>query len=126
MELRWTLLIPSCRTLFLFSSNRYDLVLLQETNLSSCRNYKILGYSVFLADRTLTRRSPATSGNQNGGGILTLINSDLSFQMVPLSILTLSDPASDHLCVKINFQKQSLLLFVNVYSIPIRNTQLDS
>jgi len=73
---------------------------LQDTNLSSSRNFKVPGYSVFRADRPLTRRGPATVGNQNGGGVLTLINLDLSFQMVPLS-----DPASEYLCVKINFQK---------------------
>jgi len=70
------------------SSNRYDLVLLQETNLSSFRYFKVPGYSVFRADHTLTRRGTATAGNQNGGGVLTLINSNLSFQMVPLPTLT--------------------------------------
>jgi len=78
---------------------------------------------VFRADRTLTHRGPATAGNQNGEGVLTLINSDLSFQMVPLP--TLYDPASDYLYIKINFQKRSPLLFFNVYYPPIRNTQLD-
>jgi len=38
------------------SSNRYDLALLQETSLSSFRNFKVPGYSVFRAYRTLTRR----------------------------------------------------------------------
>jgi len=56
------------------SSNRYDLVLLQETNLSSSRNFKVPGYSVLLADRTLTHRGPFIDGNQNGWGVLTLIN----------------------------------------------------
>jgi len=46
--------------------------------------------------------------------------------MIPLPTLTLSDPASDYLCVKIHFQKRSPLLFFNVYSPPIKNTQLDS
>jgi len=45
---------------------------------------KVPGYSVLWAYRTLTRRSPATARNQNGGGVRTLINSDLSFQMVSL------------------------------------------
>jgi len=58
--------------------------------------------------------------------VLTLINSDLFFQMVPLPTLTLSVPASDYRCVKINFQKQSHLPFLNVYSPPTRNTQLES
>jgi len=35
-------------------------------------------------------------------------------------------PASDYLCVKINFQKSPPLRFLNVHSLPIRNTQLDS
>jgi len=63
----------------------------QETNLSSSRDFKVPGYSVFRADCTLTHRSPTTTGNQNsdGGGVLTLINSDLSFQIVPFP--TLSD-----------------------------------
>jgi len=82
---------------------------LQETNLSSSRNFQVPGYSVFRADRTLTRWGPTTAGNQNGEEVLTLINSDLSFQMVLLPILTLSDPVSDYLCIKINFQKRSPL-----------------
>jgi len=65
------------------STNRYDLVLLQETNLSRSRNFNVSGYFVFRADRTLTRRGPATAGTQNGRGVLILINSDLSFQMAP-------------------------------------------
>jgi len=101
-------------------------MLFQETNLFMSRNFKVPSYSVFRADRTLTRRGPATAGNQNCGGVLTLINSDLFFQMVPVPTLTLSDPASDYLCVKINFQKQPPLFFLNVYSPPIRNTQLSS
>jgi len=63
MELRRPLLILSCRTLFPFSSNRYDLVLLQEINFSNSRNVKVPGYSAFWTDRTLTLRGPATAGN---------------------------------------------------------------
>jgi len=81
------------------------MVILQETNLSSSRNFKAPGYSVFRVDRTITYRAPTTAGNQNSGGVLALINSDLSFQMISLSTLSLSNPVSEYLCVKINFQK---------------------
>jgi len=104
------------------STNRYDLVLLQETNLSGSRNFKVPGYSVFRADRTLTRRGPATARNQNGAGVFTRISSDLSFQMVHL--LTLSDPASDYLCV--NFQKRyPLLLMFTPHPSETLNSTLD-
>jgi len=85
------------------------------------------GYSVFRADRTLSRWGPGTPGNHNDGrDDLTLINSDLSFLAAPFSNLTFSDPASDYLCVRINFQKRYPLLFFNIYPPPIRNTQLNS
>jgi len=108
------------------SSNHYNLVLLQETNLFSSRNFKVTGYSVYRADCALIHRCAANTGNRNDGGVLTLINSDLFLQMVPLPTLTLSAPASDYLYVKINFQKHFALLFLNVYSPPIRNTQINS
>jgi len=44
---------------------------------------KVLGYSIFRADRSFMRRGPATAGNQNSGGVLTLINSKLSFKQSP-------------------------------------------
>jgi len=127
MELRWLHLI-SCRAELcsFLSSNRYDLLLLQEIILSSSRYFKVPGYSVFRTNRTLTRRDPAIPGDQNGGGVLTLINSDFSFQMVPSPVptLTLSDLASDYLCVKINFQKHSL--FYSSMSTPLLSETLNS
>jgi len=53
----------------------------KEINLFSSRNFEVPGYFVFQADCTLTCRGPAIAGNQNNGGVLTLINSDLSFQI---------------------------------------------
>jgi len=44
----------------------------------------------------------------------------------PLPNLTFSDPVSEYLCVRITFQKLFFLLFLNIYSLSKRNTQLDS
>jgi len=69
---------------FFLSSNQYDLVLLQEINLSRSRIFKVSGYSVFPDDRILTHQGLVTGENQNGGDVLTVVNSDLSYQGLPL------------------------------------------
>ena len=81
------------------SSNRYDLILLQETHLSAFNNFQIPGYSTLRTDRTFGRQGPVSSGaHKTGGGVLTLIHSDGLFScfcflsFFPASLLRL------HLC----------------------------
>jgi len=106
------------------SSSRKNLVLLQETNLSSSRNFKVPGHSVFRADRTLTRRGPATAGNQNGGGVLTLINSYPSFQMASLFISpSLTRPQTISVSKSIS---RSDTLFSSSMSTPLPSETLNS
>ena len=109
------------------SGNHYDLIFLQETHLSSTKKFQIPGYYTLRPDRTLGRQGPVSSGTHNtGGGVLTLIHSDLAFSPVSVSSLSSQDPYSDYTCVKVLLSNHSPLQFLNLYSPPIRNTTSDS
>ena len=111
---------------FLFN-NQYDLILLQETHLSATKTFQIPGYYTLRMDRTFGRQGPVSSGTHNtGGGVLTLIHSDLAFSPVSVSFLSCKDPYSDYTCVKFLLSNHSPLQFLNLYSPPIRNTPSDS
>ena len=81
------------------SGNHYDLILLQETHLSSTKKFQIPGYYTLRTDRTFGRQGPVSSGTHNtGGGVLTLIHSDLA-SLLFLSPLCLPGPLLRlHLC----------------------------
>ena len=109
------------------SGNHYDLIFLQETHLSSTKKFQIPGYYTLRTDRTFGRQGPVSSGTHNiGGGVLTLIHSDLAFSPVSVSSLSSQDPYSDYTCVKVLLSNHSLFQFLNLYSPPIRNTPSDS
>ena len=109
------------------SGNHYDLILLQETHLSSTKKFQIPGYYTLRTDRTFGRQGPVPSGTHNtGGGVLTLIHSDLAFSPVFVSSLSSQDPYSDYTCVKVLLSNHSPLQFLNLYSPPIRNSPFDS
>ena len=109
------------------SGNHYDLILLQETHLSSTKKFQIPGYYALRTDRTFGRQGPVSSGTHNtGGGVLTLIHSDLAFSPVSVSSLSSQDPYSDYTCVKVLLSNHSPLQFLNLYSPPIRNSPSDS
>ena len=108
------------------SGNQYDLIFLQETHLSSTKKFQIPGYYTLRMDRTVGRQGPVSSGTHNtGGGVLTLIHSDLAFSPVSVSSLSSQDPYSDYTCVKV-LSNHSPLQFLNLYSLPIRNTPSNS
>ena len=105
------------------SGNQYDLIFLQETHLSATKKFQIPGYYTLRTDRTFGRQSPVSSGTHNtGGGVLTLIHSDLAFSPVSVSSLSSQDPYSDYTCVKVLLSNHSPLQFLNLYSPPIRST----
>ena len=109
------------------SGNQYDLIFLQETHLSSTKKFQIPGYYTLSEDQTFGRQGPVSSGTHNtGGGVLTLIHSDLAFSPVSVSSLSSPDPYSDYTCVKVLLSNHSPLQFLNLYSPPIRNTPSDS
>ena len=109
------------------SGNHYDLILLQEIHLSSTKTFQIPDYYTLRTDRTFGRQGPVSSGTHNtGGGVLTLIHSDLAFSPVSVSSLSSQDPYSDYTCVKVLLSKHSPLQFLNLYSPPIRNSPSDS
>ena len=109
------------------SNNQYDLILLQQTHLSATKKFQIPGYSTLRTDRTFGRQGPVSSRAHNtGGGVLTLIHSDLAFAPVSVSSLSSQDPYSDCICVKVLFSNHSALQFLNLYSPPIRSTPSDS
>ena len=109
------------------SGNQYDLILLQETHLSATKKFQIPGYYTLRTDRTFGRQSPVSSGTHNtGGGVLTLIHSDLAFSSVSVPSLSSQDPYSDYTCVKVLLSNNSPLQFLNLYSPPIRSTPSDS
>ena len=110
-----------------FSNNQYDLILLQETHLLATKKFQIPGYSTLRTDRTFDRQGTVSSqGYNTGGGVLTLIHSDLAFSPVSVFSLSSQDPYSDYICVKVIFSNHSPLQFLNLYSPPIRNTPSDS
>ena len=75
------------------SGNQYDLIFLQETDLSLTKKFQIPGYYTLRTDRTFGRQGPVSSGTHNtGGGVLTLIHSDLAFSPVSVSSLSSQDP----------------------------------
>ena len=109
------------------SNNQCDLILLQEIHLSATKKFQIPGYSTLRTDRTFGRQGPVSSGAHNtGGGVLTLIHSDLAFSHVSVSSLSSQDPYSDYISVKVRFSNHSPLQFLNLYSPPIRSTSSDS
>ena len=109
------------------SGNQYDLIFLQETHLSSTKKFQIPGYYTLHTDWTFVRQGPVSSGIHNtGGGVLTLIHSDLAFSPVSVASLSSQDPYSDYTCVKVLLSNHSPLQFLNLYSPPIRNTPSDS
>ena len=109
------------------SGNHYDLILLQETHLLSSKKFQIPDYYTLCTDRTFGRQGPVSSGTHNtGGGVLTLIHSDLAFSPVSVSSLSSQDPYSDYTCVKVLLSNHSPLQFLNLYSPPIRNSPSDS
>ena len=109
------------------SNNQYDLILLRETHLSATKKFQIPGYSTLRTDRTFARQGPVSSGTHNtGGGVLTLIHSDLAFSPVSVSYLSSQDPYSDYICAKVLLSNHSPLQFLNLYSPPIRSTPSDS
>ena len=109
------------------SGNHYDLILLQETHLSSTKTFQIPDYYTLRTDRNFGRQGPVSSGTHNtGGGVLTLIHSDLAFSPVSVSSLSSQDPYSDYTCVKVLLSNHSPLQFLNLYSPPIRNSPSDS
>ena len=67
------------------SGNHYDLILLQETHLSSTKKFQIPGYYTLRTDRTFGRQGPVSSGTHNTGGV-----SSLSSNLTWLSLLFLS------------------------------------
>ena len=117
-----------CAELIAFlSGNHYDLIFLLETHLSATKKFQIPGYYTLRTDRTFGRQGPVSSGTHNtGGGVLTLIHSDLAFYPVSVSSLSSQDPYSDYTCVKVLLSNHSTLLFLNLYSPPIRSTPSDS
>ena len=109
------------------SGNHYDLILHHETHLSSTKKFQIPGCYTPRTDRTFGRQGPVSSGTHNtGGGVLTLIHSDLDFSPVSVSSLFFQDPYSDYTCVKVLLSNHSPLQFLNLYSPPIRNSPSDS
>ena len=75
------------------------------------------------SDWTFGRQGPVSFvGHNTGGGVLTLIHSDLAFSSVSVSSLSSQDPYSDYICVKVLFSNHSPLQFLNLYSPPIRST----
>ena len=121
--------LPSSRRAELIaflSGNHYDLIFLQETHLSSTKKFQIPGYYTLRTDRTFGRQGPVSSATHNtGGGVLTLIHSDLAFSPVSVSSLSSQDPYSDYTCVKVLLSNHSPLQFFNLYFPPIRNTPSD-
>ena len=109
------------------SGNHYDLIFLQETHLSSTKKFQIPGYYTLRTDRTFGGQGPLSSGTHGtGGGVLTLIHSDLAFSPVSVSSLSSQDPYSDYTCVKVLLSNHSPLQFLNLYSPSIGNTPSDS
>ena len=109
------------------SGNQYDLIFLQETQLSATKKFQIPGYYTLRTYRTFGRQGPVYSGTHNiGGGVLTLIHSDLAFSPVSVSSLSSQEPYSDYTCVKVLLSNHSHLQFLNLYSPPIRSTPSDS
>ena len=109
------------------SGNQYDLIFLKETHLSATKKFQIPGYYTLRTDRTFGRQGPVSSGAHNtGGGVLTLIHSDLAFSPVSVSSLSSQDPYSDYTFVKVLLSNHSPLQFLNLYSPSIRSTPSDS
>ena len=98
------------------SGYQYDLIFLQKNHLLATKKFQIPGYSTLRTDRTFGRQDPVSSGAHNtGGGVLTLIHSDLAFSPVSVSSLSSQDPYSDYICVltSIPLLSEALLLILS-------------
>ena len=69
--------------------------------------------------------SVSSGAHNTGGGVLTLIHSDLAF-FVSVSSLFSQDPYSRLHCFKVLFSNHFPLQFLTLYSPPIRSTPSDS
>ena len=86
------------------SGNQYDLIFLQETHFLATKKFQIPGYYTLRTNRTFGRQGPISSRTQNtGGGVLTLIHSDLVISPVSLFCLSSQDPTQTALVLKFFF-----------------------
>ena len=109
----------------LLSSLSPDLVLIQETGLSSSHTFSIPNYSCVRADRTVARgRGRDGATHHCGGGVLTLIKRGIPYTEQSSSRFSSIDPFSDFLLLDVHLNN-STYSFLNVYSPPIRPSSLD-
>ena len=118
--------LPSSRRAELIaflSGNHYDLIFLQETHLSSTKKFQIPGYYSLRTDRTFGRQGPVSSGTHNtGGGVLTLIHSDLAFS--PVSVSSLSSRTPTQTTPVLKSFSPTTLLFNFLTSTPLPSETL--
>ena len=93
---------------------------MQESNLNSCFFFRILGFSALRSDCTQSRSGILSrDATHASGGVIIFVSQDLSFSELSTSSLSLLDPYSDYVGVKISPNNSFSLSCLNVYAPPI-------
>ena len=79
------------------SQNRYDLIFVQESHLSSDSSFRMPGYKTLHKNRSMTRRGTTISTENLRGGVLILVKNGLTYTSLSTQSLSSLDPSSDHL-----------------------------
>ena len=109
-----------------FSSHSVDLICIQESNFNSSSSFLIPGFSALRSDCTHSRSGILSPDTTNAsGGVIIFVRQGLSFSELSTSSLSLLDPYSDYVGVKISLNKSSLVSFLNVHAPPIRSSPTD-
>ena len=92
---------------------------MQESNLNSSSSFGIPGFSALRSDRTQSRSDVLSrDATHASGGVIIFISQGSSFSELSTSTLSLLDPYSDYVGVKISLHNSFSLSCLNVYAPP--------
>ena len=74
----------------------------------------------------MTRRGTTNSTGNQGGGVLILVKTGLSYTSLSTQSLSSLDPSSDYLAIAVKIKEAAPIHLFNVYVPPIRSSSSDS
>ena len=109
----------STKLLHFLSSHPVDLICIQASNLNSSSSFRIPGFSARRSDRTHLRSGILSRDDTHASsGVIIFVSQGLSFFKLSTSYLSLLNPHSDYVGVKISLNNSSSLSFFYVYAHP--------
>ena len=86
------------------SLNQYNLILVEESLLSSDSIFHIPGYKTLQKNRFITRRGTTISTGNLGSGVLILVKNGLTYTSLSTQSLSSLDPSSDYLAITVKIK----------------------